>query len=87
MKTQHPAVVIMAVVILSLSACSKRDRDEAKKTSDGTETFVYVKPDLKKYSIKTPPPDASASKANPSSNADLDKKAESVKSADDRDNE
>lgn len=85
MKTQHPAVVIMAVVLLSLSACSKRDRDEAKKTSDGSDTFVYVKPDLKKYAKKMPAPDASPIKANTSSNPDLNKKAESVTSAADRD--
>jgi hypothetical protein len=65
MKTQHPAVVIMAVVILSLSACSKRDRDEAKKTGDGTETFRYVPRDPSKFMKKSPAEGGTHASAKP----------------------
>lgn len=53
MKFLHSTVLLMAAVALGLTACGQRDREEANKTSDGSDTFVYVKPDLKKYAKKS----------------------------------
>jgi len=61
MKFLDSTVLLMAAVALGLTACGQRDREEAKKTSDGSDTFVYVKPDLKKYAKKSPVKETSAS--------------------------
>lgn len=60
MKFTHSAVLLVAAATLGLTACGERDREEAKKASDGSDTFVYVKPDLKKYAKKPPTEETSA---------------------------
>jgi len=54
MKFAHSTVILIAATILSLPGCGKRDRDEAKKTGDGTETFKYVPRDPSKFMKKSP---------------------------------
>lgn len=78
MKYALSAAILIATAILSLPGCGKRDREEAKKTSDGSDTFVYVKPDLKKYAKKAPLSDAATSEARAASNPGSQKKAESA---------
>lgn len=86
MKFQHSAALLIAATILSLPGCGKRDREEAKKASDGSDTFVYVKPDLKKYAKKAPPPEV-ASDASATAIPESQKKTGSVTAPTDRGNE
>jgi hypothetical protein len=60
MKSAFSAALLFTAAIMTLPACSKRDREEVKKTKDGSETFVYVKPDLKKYAKKSSAPSPSS---------------------------
>jgi len=53
MKSAFSAALLCTAAIMTLPACSKRDREEVKKTSDGSETFKYVPRDPNKF-IKQP---------------------------------
>ena len=64
MKFLDSTVLLMAAVALGLTACGQRDREEAKKTSDGSETFKYVPRDPSKYIKRTPAEGDEATKPN-----------------------
>lgn len=52
MKFRYSAALFVAAAVIS-TGCGERDREEAKKTKDGLDTFVYLKPDLKKHAERT----------------------------------
>ena len=64
MKFLHSIVLLMAAVALGLTACGQRDREEASKTSDGSETFKYVPRDPSKYIKGAPVEGGDATKPN-----------------------
>lgn len=63
MKSAFSAALLFTAAIMTLPACSKRDREEIKKTSDGSETFKYVPRDPNKF-IKKQPTDGSKDKTS-----------------------
>lgn len=65
MKYALSAALLMAAMVMTLPSCSKRDREEAKKTSDGSETFKYVPRDPSRYIKKVPSEDGTDNSVKP----------------------